>query len=816
MYYKVVSFAKIEWGVDVLGNNDAVVIKMKPRLAELSTAIANAQRFNAEQISYDTLRTFMLDSAIILRNLVSFAEFFNSEIGEAKSGRGLELSKCLVGPACLSISELKSKAKGHPELFNLYRRNYFGGKISETWIQLLRKFYFFAVTKDLSNEESIVSASSMNEAYQELQDKSHGLPDKEKAKLAATIHEMFVQLKDSPKNMPDLHNLINLQCSCTQQVLAGYVDFLESFQELLLAYSNDSKDMTYVLKVPHVSLDGEVKEMEFETVQPKDFIDGIGFEECLKIYQELRNALRAASKNMLFVNNIPDLEKKDEKAALHKEAKLFSEKLINSLQTNPAINKLFMNSESTSVLERFKLSIRSEKERDVVSGSHREVFPFLQFDIMDSARLVLNSETLSSVIISYFEANPEEREEMNKLLLSIYRSNNAFSPPINLIISIGKLLTEGNYSEIAKSLNDVAQEFINKKPKESKLVWMAMLHILNCLATHHEYARKLRNTMPAVAGLAKLSARSGHEEVAKLRQGFITEISKGLAPTLEHYYGNKIAVARIKKAFELVLFFNKNPQRLAGTRPTEVMDAVMLIGTYGTGKTLLMECLTNEYQVPRIDVDINSLIREVARSREAEVATGAGVDDKQALMQRIHKKVEEAKKLAKDGPVILFFDECDAISRDRRTAGEEDRHITTMTLGMIEEIRQNYPNIFVVGATNHPDEIDGGVVRDGRFGIPIVLNPPIEEERRESILARLQEAGLEFSDEQIAQLVQISEELMQNSIIKAINQVVLSKDTPTFELIKESLEDIKAARDEFRKVTNSGNGDKSQTPNLKP
>lgn len=179
-------------------------------------------------------------------------------------------------------------------------------------------------------------------------------------------------------------------------------------------------------------------------------------------------------------------------------------------------------------------------------------------------------------------------------------------------------------------------------------------------------------------------------------------------------------VAGIEEAkeelFEIVDFL-KDPskfQKLGGKIP----KGCLLVGSPGTGKTLLAKAIAGEAKVPFFSISGSDFV---------EMFVGVGAS-------RVRDMFEQAKKHA---PCIIFIDEIDAVGRHRGAGlggGNDEREQTlNQLLVEMDGFSQNQ-GVIIIAATNRPDVLDPALLRPGRFDRQIVVSPP-DIKGREQILS---------------------------------------------------------------------------------
>ncbi len=155
-------------------------------------------------------------------------------------------------------------------------------------------------------------------------------------------------------------------------------------------------------------------------------------------------------------------------------------------------------------------------------------------------------------------------------------------------------------------------------------------------------------------------------------------------------------------------------QNLGGRIPR----GVLMVGSPGTGKTLLAKAIAGEAKVPFFSISGSDFV-------EMFVGVGAA---------RVRDMFEQAKKQA---PCIIFIDEIDAVGRQRGAGlggGNDEREQTLNALLVEMDGFEGASGVIVIAATNRPDVLDAALLRPGRFDRQVVV--PLPDIRgREQILA---------------------------------------------------------------------------------
>jgi len=181
-------------------------------------------------------------------------------------------------------------------------------------------------------------------------------------------------------------------------------------------------------------------------------------------------------------------------------------------------------------------------------------------------------------------------------------------------------------------------------------------------------------------------------------------------------FADVAGVEEAKEELVEVVDFLMDPakfQRLGGKIP----KGVLLVGSPGTGKTLLARSVAGEAKVPFFTISGSDFV---------EMFVGVGAS-------RVRDMFEQAKKHA---PCIIFIDEIDAVGRHRGAGlggGHDEREQTLNQLLVEMDGFEGNEGVIVVAATNRPDVLDPALLRPGRFDRQVVV--PLPDVRgREQIL----------------------------------------------------------------------------------
>jgi len=162
-----------------------------------------------------------------------------------------------------------------------------------------------------------------------------------------------------------------------------------------------------------------------------------------------------------------------------------------------------------------------------------------------------------------------------------------------------------------------------------------------------------------------------------------------------------------KGELQEIVEFLKEPEKFV-TFGARIPKGVLLVGSPGTGKTLLAKAVSGEAGVPFFSI---------AGSEFVEMFVGVGAS-------RVRDLFEQAKR---NSPCIIFIDEIDAVGRQRGAGlgGSHDEREQTLNQILVEmDGFDTDTHVIILAATNRPDILDPALLRPGRFDRRVVIDRP--------------------------------------------------------------------------------------------
>ena len=209
-----------------------------------------------------------------------------------------------------------------------------------------------------------------------------------------------------------------------------------------------------------------------------------------------------------------------------------------------------------------------------------------------------------------------------------------------------------------------------------------------------------------------------------------------------------------KESLVEIIDFLHNPQKYAAIG-AKLPKGALLVGSPGTGKTLLAKAVAGEARVPFFSISGSDFV---------EMFVGVGAS-------RVRDLFQEASKVA---PAIIFIDEIDAIgrSRDSRLGGNDEREQTLNQL--LAEIDGIDPSkrVVILAATNRPGSLDKAPLRAGRFDRRIIVDRPNLEGRYQTLLVHTRNIRL-AEDVDLKKIAQATAGAVGADLANLVNEAAL-------------------------------------------
>ena len=199
-------------------------------------------------------------------------------------------------------------------------------------------------------------------------------------------------------------------------------------------------------------------------------------------------------------------------------------------------------------------------------------------------------------------------------------------------------------------------------------------------------------------------------------------------------FADVAGVEEAKEEVEELVEFLKDPskfQKLGGKIP----KGVLMVGSPGTGKTLLARAIAGEAKVPFFTISGSDFV---------EMFVGVGAS-------RVRDMFAQATKHA---PCIIFIDEIDAVGRHRGAGvggGHDEREQTLNQLLVEMDGFEGHEGTIVIAATNRPDVLDPALLRPGRFDRQVVV--PLPDIRGREQILKVHMRKVPISDDVVPSII---------------------------------------------------------------
>ena len=227
-------------------------------------------------------------------------------------------------------------------------------------------------------------------------------------------------------------------------------------------------------------------------------------------------------------------------------------------------------------------------------------------------------------------------------------------------------------------------------------------------------------------------------------------------------------VEEAKEEVQEIVDFLKYPARYVEIG-AKIPKGVLLVGSPGTGKTLLAKAVAGEAEVPFFSVTGSSFI-------EMFVGVGAA---------RVRDLFEQAKK---DAPSIIFIDEIDAIGKSRASGGmmggnDEREQTLNQLLAEMDGFGTDTP-VIILAATNRPEILDQALLRPGRFDRQVLVDKPDFEGRIKILKVHMKNVKMD-DDIEIEEIARLTAGLAGADLANIINEAALLAGRKSQKTVKQ-------------------------------
>ena len=257
----------------------------------------------------------------------------------------------------------------------------------------------------------------------------------------------------------------------------------------------------------------------------------------------------------------------------------------------------------------------------------------------------------------------------------------------------------------------------------------------------------------------------------KSRARLMTDKSKKVT------FADVAGIDEAKAELEEIIDFLKDPKKytkLGGRIP----KGLLLVGSPGTGKTLLARAIAGEAEVPFLSISGSDFV---------EMFVGVGAS-------RVRDLFSQAKKNA---PCIVFIDEIDAVGRHRGAGlggGHDEREQTLNQLLVEMDGFESNEGVILISATNRPDVLDPALLRPGRFDRQVIVPLPDVKGREKIFEVHARKAPID-TDVDFSVLARGTPGTSGADIENLINEAVLNAARANKE--KVNMSDFEFAKDKI-------------------
>ena len=264
------------------------------------------------------------------------------------------------------------------------------------------------------------------------------------------------------------------------------------------------------------------------------------------------------------------------------------------------------------------------------------------------------------------------------------------------------------------------------------LIWIALLSFLM-----RSLSKRMGGGMGGIGAFGQSKAK-------------VYQMEKSTGVTFRDVAGQDEA----KESLAEIIDFLHNPKKYTAIG-AKLPKGALLVGSPGTGKTLLAKAVAGEANVPFFSISGSDFV---------EMFVGVGASRVRDLFQQA----------AKAAPAIIFIDEIDAIgkSRDSRFGGNDEREQTLNQLLAEIDGFDSSGGVVILAATNRPETLDKALLRAGRFDRRIIVDRPNLEGRYQTLRVHTRNIKL-ASDVDLHKIAQATAGAVGADLANLVNEAAL-------------------------------------------